>query len=410
MELIRKLFTPPKSDYTDYYELSRFNLTWNVILYTVISLIPITIFYYYFDSRAFYPSLYATVVSYLIFGVFYIYRNYKVIGSVFMLHGTFFIGLELLFRPETIHVIELPWFFLFTLFSILVIGKRIGILILITSLTFSTIYFFFFFKSNIAIVLTYISASHILAVVMNLSMTMFLVAFILINFKRTHLYAENKFKNANSNLIEQSELIFAQNEEKTIMLKEIHHRVKNNLQVVSSLIRLQSFETEDLEAKKMFGATVNRVIAMALIHEKMYQKDNLSKINLADYLDSLSKDILRSYSINEPVSFEIKSELEIIGNRTIVPLALIFNELISNSLKHGFQTVKKGVITVDIKIFDKNYFIIKYQDNGKWLNPGSDSSFGIELINTFTEQLDGEVSMESTIVGTSYSFKLKNIE
>ncbi len=146
---------------------------------------------------------------------------------------------------------------------------------------FIVIYLLFFFTDNIRIVLTYINTFHLIAVALNLSLVMYLMSIIVEEFKRTRSYANTKYQDVNTDLIEKNELIQAQNEEKTIMLKEIHHRVKNNLQVISSLVRLQSFETDDVAAKKMFDATVNRVVAMALIHEKMYQKDNLSKIELA---------------------------------------------------------------------------------------------------------------------------------
>jgi len=410
IKIIKSILKPPKSDYTDYYEISRFDLTWNVVLFTLIGLVPITMFYYFFDFKAFYPSLYATTVSYAIFGWFYINKNYKKFGEIFMLHSTLFIGTELLLKYDTLHVIEMPWFFVFTIFSFLVLGKKFGFLILSLSFLFNTVYLFFFFHSNMTIVLTYITSSHILAVVFNLMMTLFLTAYILIAFKKTHLYAENTFKKANSDLTKQSQLISIQNEEKTIMLKEIHHRVKNNLQVISSLIRLQSFETEDTKAKKMFDATVNRVVAMALIHEKMYQKDNLTKINLANYLKTLANDILKSHQITTHVKFSVESELEIIGNRTIVPLALIFNELISNSLKHAFSDVNEGEIKVNIKNLEHPYFKIDYHDNGVWKEITKASSFGTELIDTFTKQLDGEVNRNSNKDGTTYTFKLKNIE
>jgi len=164
----------------------------------------------------------------------------------------------------------------------------------------------------------------------------------------------------------------------------------------------------------MFDSTVSRIIAMALIHEKMYQNDNLSKINLENYLKSLATDILRANQINKEVEFSISSELEIIGNRTIVPLALIFNELISNSLKHAFigeeYDSKKCEIKSYIKMIDNDMFTIQYQDNGVWSDKMKESSFGIELIETFTEQLEGEMSRSSTLEGTIYIFKLKNID
>ena len=194
------------------------------------------------------------------------------------------------------------------------------------------------------------------------------------------------------------------------MLKEIHHRVKNNLQVISSMIKLQSIETNDLPAKKMFDATISRVVAMALIHEKMYQKDNLSKINLEDYLKSLSNDIYRTYYIDTDIKFNISSDVEVIGNRTIVPLALIFNELISNSIKYAFQSKTEGIITITVNKIINNQFKVTYSDNGTWINTDKKSTFGLELIQTFVEQLDGEINKEVNEHGTTYILYLNNID
>ena len=251
---------------------------------------------------------------------------------------------------------------------------------------------------------------NLLPVVLNLFMGLFLMGYLIEEFKATRIYADKQYKIANEELIKINNIVKAQNDEKTIMLKEIHHRVKNNLQVISSMIRLQSFETNDVSAKKMFDATVNRVVAMALIHEKMYQKDNLSKINLEDYLKSLAVDIFQSHTLNQSINFNIKSNLEVIGNRTIVPLALIFNELISNSLKYAFKQIDQGEIHVSIYKVDDDEFILKYFDNGIWMDTKYKSTFGLELIDTFVEQLDGELQRNSNDEGTTYILKLKNID
>lgn len=410
MSLLKFITTAPKSNYTSYYDEAKYELTWQVLSYVSIGLIFITIAYFFFDFDGFYAAVYGCVTSNLIWYWFYKKRDYFLVGILFALHSVVYLGCLMFLLKTSLHVIEYVWFVMFTLYSFFVLGRKVGYAIMGICIFLISIYLVFFLETNFQNIKINASAFQVLATISNIIIAFFIVAKIITQFKDTRDHAELKFSDANQSLEEKNKMIKAQNEEKTIMLKEIHHRVKNNLQVISSLIRLQSFETEDIEAKKMFEATVGRVVAMALIHEKMYQKDNLSKINLANYLKSLAEDLLASYGISKHVNFSIESELEIIGNRTIVPLALIFNELISNSLKHAFKDVDEGEIRVSIKVFDWENFTIRYSDNGNWVNKTEESSFGLELINTFTEQLDGEISRRSNEKGTVYTFKLKNIE
>jgi len=414
MNWIAKFLNPPQSTYTNYYKQANYVVSWKVQSFMVLALVPTIIAYYFFDFTAFFPSLYAFVTSVLILYWFSKKKDYMLCGSVYVVHAVLFLGVELLIKKDTLHLIEFPWFFVFSLYALLVLGKKIGAVIFGISFFFIIVYSLFFFKENMTFILDGITEMHLTVVILNLLMGAAIMTFLVIEFKTTRKYAEQKYQNANIELKEKNRLIEAQNDEKTAMLKEIHHRVKNNLQVVSSLVRLQSFETKDEKAKKMFESTVSRIVAMALIHEKMYQNDNLSKINLENYLHSLATDILRANNIDKEVKFSIKSELEIIGNRAIVPLALIFNELISNSLKHAFlnNSVKTKVCQIKsiIKKTKNEMFTIQYQDNGLWVDTKKESSFGLELIETFTEQLEGEVSRSSTSEGTTYIFKLKNID
>jgi len=222
--------------------------------------------------------------------------------------------------------------------------------------------------------------------------------------------ANRNFQIANDKLVVQNQKIKAQFDEKTALLQEVHHRVKNNLQVISSLFRLQSYETNDIKSKQLFETSVNRISAMALIHEKMYQGVDISKINLEDYLKSLVNDIFKSNGLEMEIDYNVKSELEIIGNRTIVPLALILNELISNTHKHAFEDNKKGEINIKIDIVSDNRFTLKYSDSGTWKTKDKASSFGLDLIDAFTEQLDGEMNRVVNQNGTHYIFNLKNID
>lgn len=410
IEKLYSLLKAPPSKYTDYYEIAKYELMWKLMVFLSLQLPLITLFYLFFDLRAFWPSLYATLSSFLILFWYYHKRDYKIYGFIYLVHSILFLGIEMNYKTDIIHLIEFPWFFVFTMYGMLVLGRKVGVFLIGLSVFFITYFLFFTYKANVILTLTYMTNINLFPVVINLFMGLFLMGYLIEEFRTTRIYANNQLQIANKELSKINTLVNAQNDEKTIMLKEIHHRVKNNLQVISSLVRLQSFETEDENVKKMFEATVNRVVAMALIHEKMYQKDNLSKINLEDYLKSLADDIFKSYIINKQIDFQIKSNLEVIGNRTIVPLALIFNELISNSLKYAFNEVKIGKIKINISNFSNDNFVVEFSDNGRWIYPKNKSSFGLELIESFTEQLDGEMKRVIDSNGTKYTFKLKNIE
>jgi two-component sensor histidine kinase len=216
----------------------------------------------------------------------------------------------------------------------------------------------------------------------------------------------NTMKNTEKEFIIANTKLKKSNEEKTIMLKEIHHRVKNNLQVITSLLRLQLHEIDDEKARHHFTDSINRVSAMAIIHEKMYQTESLSQIDLESYLQSLIDDLISSYARLTEIETKITSNIEDIEPESIVPLALIFNELVSNTLEHGFQNRPHGVITIDVKRNNDGSTSVFYADNGKWQAPIKEYSFGLELIETFAEQLEGTCQRQ-TYDGTKYLFEFK---
>lgn len=187
-----------------------------------------------------------------------------------------------------------------------------------------------------------------------------------------------------------------------ILMKEIHHRVKNNLQIISSLLRLQSFETDDEQVKAHFDEAIGRIRSMALIHEKMYHNDDMSEIDLPSYLISLSNDILHSHESKTNVDFKVVSEINRVDIKHVVPISLIFNELITNSLKHGFSGIKDPKIRLEI-IVSGNQIKFLYSDNGKWKALHSNNSFGLELIETLTEQIEGNY-VRTYDEGTHYHF------
>lgn len=194
-------------------------------------------------------------------------------------------------------------------------------------------------------------------------------------------------------------------EERKVLLQEIHHRVKNNLQIIISLLRLQQDDDDD-ELDKKLNETINRINAISLVHEKVYQSENLANIKLEDYVRSLAEDIITSFATNVPDLY-IESNITNVGLKPLVPFALILNELITNSLKYGLLEVEKGKIEIKIHQEDGK-IILDYADNGTWVEPKKASSFGLSLIEIFADQLRGSYTRE-TGNGTAYHFVFDQI-
>ncbi|MCL4857154.1 MAG: sensor histidine kinase, partial [Flavobacteriales bacterium] len=212
---------------------------------------------------------------------------------------------------------------------------------------------------------------------------------------------------ANQGLETQNQLITAKNNENILLMKEVHHRVKNNLQIIISLLRLQKGNLAP-EIQQKFDESINRIMTMSLIHSKLYQSNDFSKINIKSYIEDLINEILLSLSIDDNINTNIVSNVDAIGLKTIVPLGLILNELLSNSFKHAFKECEIGSISIEINKINNHEFELNYYDSGKWMDVTTEKrvKFGLELIETLTEQLDGTMSR----VESKYNFKLKNID
>ncbi|GIK70954.1 MAG: hypothetical protein BroJett020_22490 [Bacteroidota bacterium] len=198
--------------------------------------------------------------------------------------------------------------------------------------------------------------------------------------------------------------ILKQKEEKETLLKEIHHRVKNNLQIVNSLLRLQSNQINDEKITELFEEAQNRIITMALIHEKIYRTENLAQIDFKEYIEALSGNLVKTYNLNKLIKIEKNIEVEHFGIDQLVPIGLILNEMLSNSFKHAFTNTLEGKIWISFRINSEKKYELIVGDNGKGLDSiefENPRSLGLELIKTFTEQLNGFIEL-NTKKGTEY--------
>ncbi len=198
------------------------------------------------------------------------------------------------------------------------------------------------------------------------------------------------------------------NQQNELLLKEIHHRVKNNLEMVKSLISLQSAQLEDGKTRDAMIASQNRVQSMGIIHQKLYQGDNLGSIEMRDYFVNLGEGILDSFNAEEKVKIEcVMDDLEL-DIDTAVPLGLIVNELLTNAIKYAFPQETDGVVQVSLKK-EQDTLVLDVSDNGigkRIGEPAEGTGFGSQLIQLLTAQLQGVMS-EVVDQGTRTSFRFK---
>jgi two-component sensor histidine kinase len=187
--------------------------------------------------------------------------------------------------------------------------------------------------------------------------------------------------------------------EKEVLLKEIHHRVKNNLAVVQSLLNLQAGKIKDPQAQEAFKESRDRIRSMALVHEKLYQSPDLAHIDMADYLRDLSTRLFYSSQVS-PDKVKLKLEMEgvQIGIDTAVPMGLILNELISNALKHAFPGGREGKIRVGLARVDGGMIRLTVENNGIGFPEEVDfrkaESMGFQVVTALVEQLGGTIEMK----------------
>ena len=187
--------------------------------------------------------------------------------------------------------------------------------------------------------------------------------------------------------------------EKEVLLREIHHRVKNNLQVVSSLLSLQSNTLTDDNMREIFNESQNRIRSMALVHENLYQSKNLASIDFRKYIETLASGLLQSYGGNaNKITLNIMIDDISVGIDTAIPCGLIINELVANSLKHAFPHGRKGEIKIELHSVGDTFELI-VSDNGKGIPENIDfentESLGLMLVTILAEdQLDGEITLE----------------
>ena len=194
--------------------------------------------------------------------------------------------------------------------------------------------------------------------------------------------------------------------EKETLLKEIHHRVKNNMQVVSSLLFMQARKTNDAEVKGILLESQNRIKSIALVHERMYQSEDLEQIDYNDYIRKITRHLFESYLVDPThISLSIGSEIVYLPIDKAVPCSLVINELVTNAVKYAFPQGRKGSICIDFQR-QKDRYVLVFRDDGIGMPQGLDKThsdtIGLELIRGLVRQLNGTIELDRT-AGAAYT-------
>jgi PAS domain S-box-containing protein len=200
--------------------------------------------------------------------------------------------------------------------------------------------------------------------------------------------------------------------EKEVLLREIHHRVKNNMQIIHSLLNLQKRTVSQSETKEVLKESQGRVMAMAMIHEKLYQSSNLTKINFKIYVEKLVRQLFSLYNVNEQqIKIFFKMENIEMNVDTAIPCGLIINEIITNSLKYAFP-MGEGILKLELKKTNNDFFMV-IEDDGIGLPDDisleKTSTLGLQLVNSLISQIDGSITLEEGL-GTRYIIKFREVK
>ncbi|WP_141728100.1 sensor histidine kinase, partial [Salegentibacter salarius] len=217
--------------------------------------------------------------------------------------------------------------------------------------------------------------------------------------------SNQKLRALNGELAEKNVLLDQRNAENELLLKEIHHRVKNNLEMVKSLIALQSAQIDDPATKDAMIASQNRV-QLGIIHQKLYQGTNLGSIEMKDYFLNLGEGILDSFNAEERVKIECAMDNLELDIDTAVPIGLIVNELLTNALKYAFPKQQQGVINISLEKSSNQNLRLEVTDNGIGKTAGlapRGTGFGSQLVQLLTLQLNGKMR-ERNDQGTHIEF------
>lgn len=399
--MLKRLFQPPIPFSGDsFFEEAKYHLAYRMSMFLSLTLAILTcVFFVFFEIK--YSAFTFIAFVGIFVGLIMIRTSgkYKKTILFFNIFAAILCEVTLYSITNTPHLADGYWMMVNIVFAFLTISVFWATVISIMHIGSTFIFYLLFYNDQISLIAK-LNESQLIGFGLNILFSFSILAYLTWQNIAMTKRAEQKLSDANNALS-------SKNDEITLMLKEIHHRVKNNLQVIVSLLRLQSNELKNEEAIEKFKDTINRVLSMSTIHEKMYQSSELAKLDLDDYFLALGNYMIHSHSPKKSITLNIDCSLQASDLKSIVPIGLLFNELISNSLKHAFKDSEQSTITFSM-YRQEEQLTISYSDSGNWTFNENKSSFGTDLIETLVDQLNGSIEFSND--PTTYVFSFESIE
>lgn len=342
-----------------------------------------------------------------IFGLIYVLKTKKtlLLFWVCSIAGTILVHLSLNIAYDITHYVDFLWIVCCCLLAFWGIGQKAGLLFVGVNVIGILFFVFYSMEKHVR----YLNTVHTDITVITgveLSFAMFVIAYLLYQFFNFQRLSQLEIVKINHNLQQNNQQFSDKVQENVTLVKEIHHRIKNNLQIIISLLRLQQSEIDNTEAKVQFSEAINRILVMSSIHQRLYGEKELNNINLKAYVEDLTIELKSAYLPDKPIEINVDIQLKQLDLRNIVPFGLLVNELISNSLKYAFKGKSTGVINISVQPISDFKYAFTYSDNGQWKTSES-NGFGLELIEILTEQLNGKQEIHKDETGTNYKFELE---
>lgn len=377
-----------KTQYTNSFDNARFNLVWRfnyvlTLLFVVLNLV-------YIIQGDFNSILSFTIAIIITFGsLVYLYKtnNYKTIYFFIATCGILMPALGMNYIMHQVHYGDIVWLIVAAALAYFGLGSNAGKYYALAGISAVAIHIIFFFNSNLAQVKPLNTLDKIV-LALELSIALSIIFYII--YQYTSLYSQSE-----KNVLSINSELKKQNEEKELLLKEIHHRVKNNLQIVSSLLNLQSNSIDNEFAVTAIKEGQSRIKSMALLHQKLYQNSaDYVKLDFNSYVSDLVESIDKANKNKEQIvkiNIEVKNIYFDID--TAVPLGLIINELCTNCYKYAFKN--GGVLLVAIEETASNNYKLTIKDSGLGLpnniNIENSKTLGLKLVTMLTKQLRGKL-------------------
>lgn len=397
------LFTPSTPKISSPEEQGKFIMAWRLSILFAITFSVLAVIIYPTSVAS--TIVYSTMVLIATFIIVYLHKTQKsrLPYWIYAISGSVMAQITINTLLDSAHYSDFVWIMSTIIFSFVGLGRIPGIFFI----CFHSLGLIFYVTNTLNphfLAVTQHTTSEKIAVYVEIIIGFITIGYLLSQYLKFQNYTKSQLQELNKSLEEQNETILQTNKENITLVKEVHHRVKNNLQVIISLLRMQREEIESEEAQAHFTVAINRILTMSLIHEKLYQEKEPSKINIREYLHELIHELVSLSDQKSPVKVAINAFEEYADLKTIVPFGLLVNELVSNSMKHAFEADRKNEIHIEMKTtFNPTTLNFNYSDNGEWLEPTLESKgFGLELIDILTEQMEGQYER----VGSEYDFKI----